>query len=789
MDTKMTHINPLKHSILDSLFKLLPMLMTALAIYWGFTSQLPPADAYTESNEQQFSQQNALQHLKIISEKPHFLGNQAHGHVRQYLVDEIKKMGLEVDVYEHMATHSRRNYGAGNTKSIIAKIPGKSAANSLALVSHYDSGTHSSLGASDAGSGVVTILEGVRAFLANGDIPENDIVIVLTDGEEFGLLGAQAFVNFHPWASDIKVALNFEARGSGGPSYMLLETNGGNARLVEAFTKANLKHPAANSLMYSIYKLLPNDTDLTIFREDGDIQGYNFAFIDDHFDYHTQQDSFQRLDRESLNHQAEYLVALLDYFSDADLNQLKSERDLVYFNFPGLGMVNYPFSWVLSMALLALLLFLPVTYAAVKRQYVSLNNIFFSFAALLVSLITAAVIGYFGWQALLLLFPQYADIPQNFTYNGHWILASFSALTIASTLAIYQYFNQHCSPVSHYISALVIWLLINFAIAYALPGAGFFVVPVYFALAGLYLLVFYDNDSYNKWLITLLIMSLALPSIMMWAPLIYALVVGLGMNALVLGTLLTCLLVVIVAPMLFKKLDVSFLRNVLLLMSVGLIVVSVSLADYSSERKKPNSINYIVDNDNKEAYWISSNRTLDSFTQPFFSQPPSSLPWHNTLYPQTHWSQVRHYQQAEILPLMAADISIIKDSIKGAERNISLIITPQRPLNLIQLATFEHIDIKRLSVNGQNFSKHGKLIQSSFNQGFFFRYIMSSPLEVLRLDMTIVNKGEVSIKVFESAFDLFERFEDIKPRDDIFMPEPFMINDATIIGQTLMLPE
>ena len=59
---------------------------------------------------------------------------------------------------------------------------------------------------------------------------------------------------------------------------------------------------------------------------------------------------------------------------------------------------------------------------------------------------------------------------------------------------------------------------------------------------------------------------------------------------------------------------------------------------------------------------------------------------------------------------------------------------------------------------------------------------MSSPLEVLRLDMTIINKGEVSIKVFESAFDLFECFEDIDPRAEIFMPEPFMINNATIIG-------
>jgi hypothetical protein len=62
-------------------------------------------------------------------------------------------------------------------------------------------------------------------------------------------------------------------------------------------------------------------------------------------------------------------------------------------------------------------------------------------------------------------------------------------------------------------------------------------------------------------------------------------------------------------------------------------------------------------------------------------------------------------------------------------------------------------------------------------------------LEELNLDISIVDNGEVSLKVFETAFDLFERFTDIKPRDEIFMPEPFMVNDATIIGQTLVLPE
>jgi hypothetical protein len=52
---------------------------------------------------------------------------------------------------------------------------------------------------------------------------------------------------------------------------------------------------------------------------------------------------------------------------------------------------------------------------------------------------------------------------------------------------------------------------------------------------------------------------------------------------------------------------------------------------------------------------------------------------------------------------------------------------------------------------------------------------LALPLALLILDMSIVNKAEVSIKVFEGHVIFFERFEDIKPCDEMFMHELFMI--------------
>ena len=288
----------------------LALLLLFFAVYWSFKSLMPSYQMDVDSPSDSFSTDRALEHVKNLSKEPHAVGFPGHANVRGYIIAELKKMGLETTTQEGYTAGDWGNLSKAT--NILARIKGSSPGKALLLLSHYDSSPHSSFGASDAGSGVATILEGVRAFLSQNKTPKNDIIILISDAEELGLNGADLFVNKHPWAKEVGLVLNFEARGSGGPSYMLLETNRGNANLIREFIEANPKYPVANSLAYSIYKMLPNDTDLTVFREDGDIEGFNFAFIDDHFDYHTALDTHERLDKKTLAHQGSYLMPLTE---------------------------------------------------------------------------------------------------------------------------------------------------------------------------------------------------------------------------------------------------------------------------------------------------------------------------------------------------------------------------------------------------------------------------------------------------------------------------------------------
>ena len=408
------------------------LILLAIAI-WSFKSLMPSQASGKEAPLTEFSTARAMEQLKVIAKHPHYVGSPAHVTVRSYIMDELRKMGLEPEVQTGFVTSGWFGYSnLVKAQNIVAKYPGTEPGKSVLIMSHYDSAPHSkSHGASDAGSGVVTVLESLRAFIANGEKPKNDIVILFTDSEELGLDGASLFVQEHPFAKDVGVALNFEARGSSGPSNMIVETNGGNANLIKEFKKANPEYPVATSLMYSIYKMLPNDTDSTVLREDGDIDGFFFAFIDDHFNYHTVNDTWQNLDPKTLEHQGSYLMPLLKHFAQADLNLIKAKEDYVYFDVALFKFVAYPFSWVWPMAIISTIAFVVLLVLGFRNKRLQGKAIGKGFLAFVISLAgVLCIIQLVGW-IWPAIYPQYGDMLPVFIYNGHWYTLAFVVISIS----------------------------------------------------------------------------------------------------------------------------------------------------------------------------------------------------------------------------------------------------------------------------------------------------------------------------------------------------------------------
>ena len=754
-------------------FKITTLLLILLAVYWSFKSSMPTYKIDNKASENVFSTDRALTHVEKISKKPHGVGFPAHAEVRSYIISELESLGLKTSVQEGYTAGDWGNLS--KAINILARIKGTENGKALLLLSHYDSSPHSSLGASDAGSGVATILEGIQAFLSENKQPKNDIIILITDAEELGLNGADLFVKEHPWAKDVGLALNFEARGSGGPSYTLIETNRGNAKLIEEFTKADPDYPVANSLVYSIYKMLPNDTDLTVFREDGDIEGLNFAFIDDHYDYHTVRDNFERLDRNTLAHQGSYLMPLLSYFANSDLNNLKSLDDSVYFNVPFFKLVSYPFEWIWPMFGLAVLFFIVLVVLGIKKNKLNINEVMKGFAPMFIALIINGVVGFYSWTALKWLYPDYNDILHGFTYNGHTYILAFVLFSLATCFWIYNKFKKVETP-NLLVAPILLWLVICGLVSVYLQGASFFIVPVYALLVSFMVVINQKEPS------PLLLIILALPALWIHAPFIKMFPVGLGLKMMVAATLLTTLTFFLLLTIFGFYRKKNRLATLGCLLFLGLLALSHFNADFNEENAKPTSLLYVIDADTNTAKWATYEHEISDWTSQYIGldkKVPEKLA--NKTLSSKYSSGFTYISNAPIKEITPPKIETTRDTIVGDERILELCITPQRDVNRLEIFTND-ITIKKANINNIPLSdyylenrKHGKLITHYISDNHFTEISLAIPKDSI-LELTF----------YESSNDLLDNrlfTVPLRPEDNI--PMPFVLNDAILLTKTI----
>ena len=761
-------------------------LLIIATVFYAFYSQTPHFKKDFNAPVTEFSTERALVHLAVIANKPHYVGTQEHTKVREYIVNELKKLSLEVSVQEQEAVNLKWQAGT-KTYNILTRIKGIDSNKALLLLTHYDSSPHSSYGGSDAGSGVVSILEGVRAFIESGKKPKNDIIILITDAEELGLLGAKAFVKHHPWVKDVGLVINLEARGSGGPSYMLLETNGGNHNFIKEFNKAKTSHPVGNSLMYSIYKMLPNDTDLTVFREYGDIDGFNFAFIDDFYDYHTAQDTADRLDRNTLAHQGSYVMSLLDYFSDSDLTQLKSQPDDVFFNFPGFGMVYYPFTSVFSILVFVSVLFVFLFVSGVRKQKLTLKGSLESFIPFVILLITSVIIGFLGWKMILFLFPQYTDILQGFPYNGHLYLITFISLTLGLLFWMYKsYFKKGAIP-DLLIAPIIIWIGLNFLIVLKLQGAGFFIIP----LVGLLIswgILLYTNDSPRTriWIFTLL----AIPTLLIFSPLVKMLPVGLGLKVISISLVLVVLMFGSLLAVFGFYSNSKNLAKLFFGIALIALITAYFKSEYSTEQRMPNSIVFVQDVDTQESFWASYNRENDSFTEQFLGSDPQkgdlSLFFSNKFN-----TKFNFYKKAPVKVIPAPIVSKQVNDTLFTNRDVyEYIIKPQRDSNVLYIIAKDSIAFYDISFNGESFDKRDKdnefVYTTTQINNKIISYYLADGVDSLRVRMEVPKHQKPNLELYDISFDLLDNpLFQVKQRNKTMMPTPFVINDAVVLKMKL----
>jgi hypothetical protein len=234
---------------------IIAFLFVAICVVFAEYVSRPPRAITENAPSTVFSAERAMKHVVAFAQRPHPTGTAEHDRVRDYLVAQLRNLGLEPQIQS--ATGVGTRYAdAGRVQNILARMPGRNSGGSAVfLVAHYDS-VEAGPGAADDGAGSAAILETVRALRAGAPLL-HDVIVLFTDGEESDLLGAAAFVREHPWAKDVAMVLNFEARGTTGRSLMF-ETGLGNLDTVRVLR--TVPGVTAGSVFTTIYRTMPNDT-------------------------------------------------------------------------------------------------------------------------------------------------------------------------------------------------------------------------------------------------------------------------------------------------------------------------------------------------------------------------------------------------------------------------------------------------------------------------------------------------------------------------------------------------
>lgn len=299
-----------------------------------------PAPLALDAAPERFSAGRAHAIVAEIARAPHPVGSPEHERVRALLLERMTALGFEAE------EQAGEVDGLALT-NLILRVPGTAPTGTLLCLAHYDS-VPTGPGAGDDSVGVAAWLEAFRTLRERGWRPRNDVLLVLTDGEERGLLGARLFAE-HPLAQAVACVVNLEAIGNGGPA-VLFQLGRDNGACVRAFAAA-VPAPTGTSLGDAVYRRMPNDTDLTVFLQRG-VPGFNLALSVGSPAYHAPHDTPANLDPGSLQHMGECALALAEHLGAADLSALRAP-DETFFDLLGYVLVHHSKAWDGLIALLA----------------------------------------------------------------------------------------------------------------------------------------------------------------------------------------------------------------------------------------------------------------------------------------------------------------------------------------------------------------------------------------------------------------------------------------------------
>ena len=553
----------------------------------------------------QFSSERAFRHVREIANAPHPTGSTQHALVGDYLIRGISAIGLEPFIQQ--ASMSSRlaadRYRVGTVRNIAVRKAGTASTKAMLFMAHYDSAADTP-GAADNGAGVAALLEILRALQASAPL-KNDLIVLFSDAEEQGLLGARLFLKEHPWAKDVGVAANFEARGASGPS-MLFETGDRDAWLARDFARS-APHPYASSLVGALSRTARFQTDLNVFKQ-ARIPSLNFAFAETWASYHGHLDRPDLLDGRSLQHHGSNGLALARYLGDLDLND-RHAGEPIYFNAAGTWMASYSSGWVPVLGLAVVAAFLAVLIVGIRRGRLSLWGVLLGFVGS-VAIVVVVAIATLGLMEAL----EYATKSHRAVvgYSMYLYAIGILCFSCALTSLCYRALLTRTSVANLFMGASLTILLLAVVTSILAPGVSYvFVWPLAASLA-VAPLVWNKSLEDAPVLRALVLVGCAIPWLLLVVPTIQTVYVLFMMAGAFFASVAVALALGLLVPSLKIMMTPRWwvLPSALAVAMLAILAVAMQKTADPAANPKREHLFYVADQDARTAIWATNTQVL-----------------------------------------------------------------------------------------------------------------------------------------------------------------------------------
>jgi Peptidase family M28 len=768
-----------------------------------------PDVAAASAGGDRFSAERAMVAVHAIADAPHPIASPEHAAVVDYLVAELRNLGLSPQVQDDTGVLydtdlDPSQVSAAHLQNVIARLPGTASTGTVMLYGHYGS-VPTSNNAADGAAGVAAVLETVRAIRASGQL-RNDLLIVFADGDETPALGPHLF-RHHREAKAVSVGIALESLSNRG-AVVLAYAGQGTPNAPTSYTSAANGSwlRAALSAMPHRFTALPlNDLqiaspELSIATKDAGAGGIGSLLLGGGDAYHTMRDNPANLDVASLQAYGDNALALARHLGNDALDPKPTSPELVAFAVAPNTVISYNRGLALALALVLVGLFVAFVVVGLRRHLLTGWGLVLGFGLALVSLPVVLAVDVLAWLAVVAVNPAYRAPMGRGYYGAAWTLLFLTFVTLAVTAALYvlgrRIFRPARSDGSVAAGALAIPLLLAIFTALALPAFSYvFTWPTLVGIGLLGWTVFGSSAAARTWprLIGLSVVALVVATVaVVPVYLIYSAFAAPGSaRQSPIFPVLALLIVAALSPALVPHLHFLATRRRWTIPAALVALAAVCLGAqliatrFDADTPEPDYIQYSLDADTRQAIWLSAGSRPDDWTRQFFANGYAT--GRATFSPGYYFEQQHDVITAAAPPteLPAPTVTVLESRQQGDQRMVRLQLASPRS------APYAHLDLALpgeltgATVNGNPVNVAD--IPTHRRQRFTLLYF-GLPRGGVEVRLTLRGDGAITgtLADYSNGLPSLPGMT-VTPRPAGFVPAPFDFRDPTAVHRSVQI--